>query len=219
VSRPPITTWLNQYQDNGKTVGCLGGTHHVSLDCRHLGRRAYLHRRRGLRDSQHQLQQLAADADRALSHLEAVVDIRQFAEGSVIPVSSVFDVPGGNVLTPPKPTLAKTYQIGSVLKLNRFTLDMDAYYVHFQNGYDSYTDPTTGEPVFVATGPSNTKGVEAEGNMPRLRLQSLRQPLVRFGQVSDRPQLSERRRVGGQYARQRMKASACSGSTGTTTWA
>ncbi|HWC95243.1 MAG TPA: TonB-dependent receptor, partial [Candidatus Sulfopaludibacter sp.] len=36
----------------------------------------------------------------------------QFAEGSVIPPSSVFDVPGGNVLTPPKPTLAKTYQAG-----------------------------------------------------------------------------------------------------------
>ncbi len=52
-------------------------------------------------------------------------------------------MPGGNVLTPPKPTLAKTYQTGSVLKLNRWTLDVDAYYVHFQNGYDSYTDPTT----------------------------------------------------------------------------
>ena len=51
---------------------------------------------------------------------------RQFAEGSVIPPSAVFDVPGGNVLTPPKPTLAKTYQVGSVLKLNRWTLDMDA---------------------------------------------------------------------------------------------
>jgi iron complex outermembrane receptor protein len=74
-------------------------------------------------------------------------------------------VPGGNVLTPPKPTLAKNYQIGSVLKRNRWTLDVDAYYVHFQNGYDSYTDPTTGEPVFVATGPSNTKGVEGEANV------------------------------------------------------
>jgi outer membrane receptor protein involved in Fe transport len=41
---------------------------------------------------------------------------------------------------------------------------MDYYYVHFQNGYDQYTDPTTNEPVFVATGPSNTKGFEAEAN-------------------------------------------------------
>jgi iron complex outermembrane recepter protein len=89
----------------------------------------------------------------------------QFAEGSVIPVSAVFDTPGGNVLSPPKPTVAKTYQAGSVLKMNRFTLDVDYYYVHFQNGFDSYTDPATGEPVYVATGPSNTKGFEAEGNV------------------------------------------------------
>ena len=60
----------------------------------------------------------------------------------------------------------KNYQAGSVLKLNRFTLDMDAYYVHFQNGYTSYTDITTGEPVYYATPPSNTKGIEAESNVP-----------------------------------------------------
>jgi iron complex outermembrane receptor protein len=90
----------------------------------------------------------------------------QFAEGSIIPPSNVFDgVPNANVLAPPKATVAKTYQTGSVLKLNRFTLDADVYYVHFQNGYDSFIDPTTNESVFVATGPSNTKGFEAEGNV------------------------------------------------------
>jgi iron complex outermembrane receptor protein len=76
----------------------------------------------------------------------------------------VFDVTGGNVLQPPKATIAKTYQIGSVLKLNRFTLDADLYYVHFQNAFSSYTDPATGEPVFVAVGPSNTKGFEMESH-------------------------------------------------------
>ena len=90
----------------------------------------------------------------------------EYAEGSIIPLSSVYDVPGANVLVPPKPQTAKTYQAGSVLKLNRFTLDMDAYYVHFQNGYTSYTDITTGEPVYYATPPSNTKGIEAESNVP-----------------------------------------------------
>ncbi len=89
----------------------------------------------------------------------------QAAEGSVIPPSSVFDVPGGNVLSAPKPTVAKTYQTGTILQHDRWTLDMDAYYVHFQNGYQSYTDPATLEPVFIATGPSNTKGIEAEGNI------------------------------------------------------
>ena len=52
-----------------------------------------------------------------------------------------------------------------MLKFNRWTLDADAYYVHFQNGFDSYTDPTTNEAVFVPTGPSNTKGIEAESNI------------------------------------------------------
>lgn len=89
----------------------------------------------------------------------------QFAEGSVIPPSAVFDTPNAQVLVPPKPTLAKTYQIGNVLKHSRWTLDADAYYIHFQNGFDSYLDPVSAEDVFVATGPSNTKGIEAESNI------------------------------------------------------
>jgi iron complex outermembrane receptor protein len=52
-----------------------------------------------------------------------------------------------------------------VVKFNRWTLDVDAYYVHFQNGYDSYLDPVSTENVFVPTGPSNTKGLEAESNI------------------------------------------------------
>ena len=69
------------------------------------------------------------------------------------------------MLTPPKPTLAKTYQVGNVLKFRRWTLDADAYYVHFQNTYDTYTDPVSGEPISVASGPLNTKGLEAESNI------------------------------------------------------
>jgi iron complex outermembrane receptor protein len=156
---------LNQYQDNGSTVGCLGGTAGVypanygiwagAPSC--TGGVAFV--------THH------VNYNNWLPTLTARYRIwrqfstyAQFAEGSVIPPSSVFDVPGGNVLTPPQPTIAKTYQAGSVLKLNRFTLDGDFYYVHFQNGYSSYTDPATNEPVFVATGPSNTKGVEFESN-------------------------------------------------------
>ena len=157
---------LNQYQDNGKTVGCLGGVLGTypstagiwagAPDC--IG---------GVQFARHRINYntwlpTIAARYRLWRQWSAYAE---FAEGSIIPPSSVFDVPGGNVLTPPKPTTAKTYQAGSVLKLNRFTLDVDAYYVHFQNGYSSYTDPTSGEPVFVATGPSNTKGVEAEGNI------------------------------------------------------
>jgi iron complex outermembrane recepter protein len=163
---------LNQYQDNQQTpktkgiVGCLGGTPSAypasdgvfagAPEC--IGGAAFVTH--------------SINYNNWLPSLTARYRIvgawsvyGQFAEGSVIPPSSVFDVPGAVVLTPPKPTVAKTYQAGSVLQHRRWTLDVDAYYVHFQNGYDSYTDPTTLEPVFVATGPSNTKGLEAEGNV------------------------------------------------------
>ncbi len=155
---------LNQYQD-AKTVGCLGGTLTTYPSTA------------GIWAGAPQCVGGAAFVSHTINYNNWLPTLTaryrawrqwsvygQFAEGSVIPPSNVFDVTGGNVLTPPRPTLAKTYQAGSVLKLNRFTLDTDVYYVHFQNGYSSYTDPATNEPVFVATGPSNTKGFEAEGH-------------------------------------------------------
>jgi iron complex outermembrane receptor protein len=157
---------LEQYQDNGKTVGCLGGvaTTYPSTAGVFAGAPACIG---GVAFATHTI-----NYNNWLPTLTARYRVwrqwsayGQFAEGSVIPPSNVFDVPGGNVLTAPKPTLAKTYQGGSVLKLNRFTLDADVYYVHFQNGYQSYIDPSTNEPVFVATGPSNTKGFEAESHV------------------------------------------------------
>jgi iron complex outermembrane receptor protein len=150
---------LNQYQDNGKTVGCLGG---VASTLPGLGAPICIG---GAQFVTHSI-----DYNNWLPNVAARYYLRsswsvyaQWAEGSIIPPSSVFDVPNGQVLVPPKPTVAKTYQIGSVMKHRRWTLDADAYYIHFQNGYDIYTDPATNEPVSVATGPSNTKGIEAEG--------------------------------------------------------
>ncbi len=154
---------LNQYMDNGKTVGCLGGTlvkanttTNTPPFC--IGGAQFINHR--------------VNYNSWLPNIAARYSIKsnwsayaQFAEGSTIPPSSVFDVPGGNVLTPPKPTIAKTYQIGSVLKHSRWTLDVDAYYIHFQNGYASFTDVLSAEPVYTPTGPSNTKGIEAESNI------------------------------------------------------
>jgi iron complex outermembrane receptor protein len=88
----------------------------------------------------------------------------QFATGSNIPPSSVFDSKGAQVAVLPKPTAVKTYQLGSVVKFNRWTLDVDAYYSHFQNPYSSFLD-SANESYFYQTGPSNTKGVEAESNI------------------------------------------------------
>jgi len=152
---------LNQYQDNGKTVGCLGGT--ASTDpvtkapiC--IGGGPF---------TTH-----STNWNNWLPNLAARYFFKsnwsgyaQFSEGSVIPPSAVFDTLNGNPTTPAKPQLAKTYQVGSVIKFRRWTLDADAYYVHFQNAYDSYIDPTTNELVFIASGPINTKGIEAESNV------------------------------------------------------
>ncbi|MGD0873332.1 MAG: TonB-dependent receptor [Bryobacteraceae bacterium] len=152
---------LDQYQDNG-TVGCLGGTaakdpvtgapicigNAVAFVTHSINWNNWLP---------------TGTARYQVARNWSVYG--QFAEGSEAPPTSIFDVTGGNVTTPAKATLAKTYQVGSVLKFNRWTLDTDAYYLHYQNGYASYTDIATGEPVNTLTGPSNTKGLEAESNI------------------------------------------------------
>jgi iron complex outermembrane receptor protein len=135
---------LTQFADNGKTVGSLGGapsTFH-SADYR-----AWMP---------------SIDARYKLKNNWTAY--AQFATGSNIPPSSVFDSKGAQVAVLPKPTAVKTYQVGSVVKFNRWTLDVDAYYSHFQNPYSSYLD-SAGESFFYQTGPSNTKGIEAEGNI------------------------------------------------------
>ncbi|HEX3748745.1 MAG TPA: TonB-dependent receptor [Bryobacteraceae bacterium] len=147
---------LNQYQDNGKTVGCLGGTYNKTLlAC--VGGVDFVHHN--------------ANYNSWLPSLDARYFLKdnwsvyaQFAEGSVIPPSGVFDVSGAQVGVLPSPTVAKTYQAGSVWKFNRFTLDLDGYYTHFQNAYAMVADQT-GNENYYQTGPSNTKGVEAETNI------------------------------------------------------
>ena len=157
---------LLQYQDNGKTVGCLGGTpsKYPASASLFAGAPSCIG---GAAFTTHSI-----NYNSWLPTLAARYRVwrtwslyAEFGEGSQIPPSAVFDVPGGNVSVAPKPTNAKTYQYGSVLKLNRFTLDMDGYYVHFQNGYSSFYDQNSAETVYFPTGPSNTKGFEAEGNV------------------------------------------------------
>jgi iron complex outermembrane receptor protein len=61
----------------------------------------------------------------------------QFGKGDEIPPTSVFDVTGGGqeVTGLPKPQMTSAYEGGTVLKMNRFTLDGDYYVVRFQNSY------------------------------------------------------------------------------------
>lgn len=135
---------LTQYADNGKTVGNLGGAPSTFHEATY---RAWMP---------------SIDARYKLKPNWTVY--AQFATGSNIPPSSVFDSKGAEVAVLPKPTTVKTYQAGSVIKFNRWTLDVDGYYSHFQNPYSSYLD-SAGESFFYQTGPSNTKGVEAESNI------------------------------------------------------
>ena len=135
---------FTQYPDNGKTVGNLNGAESITHDATY---RSWMP---------------SLDARYKLKSNWTVY--AQFATGSVIPPSSVFDTKNAAVAVLPKPTATKTYQLGSVLKFNRVTLDVDGYYSHFQNPYTSTPDPS-GEPIYYQTGPSNTKGVEAESNI------------------------------------------------------
>jgi iron complex outermembrane recepter protein len=151
---------LNQYADNGKTVGCPGGklsgkAGTATTLC--VGGVDFVTHTAGYHSWLPSL-----DARYLLRDNWSVY--AQFAEGSNIPPSSVFDTTNAAVAVLPKPTVVKTYQAGSVWKFNRFTLDVDGYYSHFQNPYVSTPD-ITGEPIFYQTGPSNTKGIEAESNV------------------------------------------------------
>ena len=94
----------------------------------------------------------------------------QGSTGSIVPPSNVYDynhtpstaVPTPGLLTPPKQQKSTTYQAGTVMKLQRITLDADVYRVRFQNSYSSLIDPTTSETVNYLQPSSVTQGVEFE---------------------------------------------------------
>lgn len=88
----------------------------------------------------------------------------QFAQGSVIPPSSVFDVKSGAVQTLPAPAKTTAYQTGSVVKLKRVMLDGDFYRIKFQNAYSSATGPN-GEAIYYLNPDSITIGGEMESDV------------------------------------------------------
>ncbi len=96
----------------------------------------------------------------------------QFGKGAVIPPSSTFDVKGGGaeVNQLPKPTETTTWQGGSVLKLNRLTVDGDYYHIKFQSNYILAPEGTNpSNPLYnldaYYLGPDSvTRGFEGEVN-------------------------------------------------------
>jgi iron complex outermembrane receptor protein len=101
----------------------------------------------------------------------------QVSTGSIIPPSSVYDyyqtptakVPTPQLTAPPKQQKSTTYQIGSVYKANKVTIDADAYRIRFQNTYSAVEDTTAGDVDLGDTmnflQPSSvTQGVEVESS-------------------------------------------------------
>ncbi|MBW8747476.1 MAG: TonB-dependent receptor [Acidobacteria bacterium] len=142
---------LKQYADNGSTVGSLNGAPYVRNN---------------------------ASYNSVLPSVDANYRIRpnwsvygQFATGSVIPPSNVFDInqtstgssQAAVLKTLPDPSYAKSYQTGSVLKLHRVTLNADVYYVRFGNAYSAPSDPNFVN--YTSQGDSVTKGFEGETNV------------------------------------------------------
>ncbi len=97
----------------------------------------------------------------------------QYARGSIVPPSSVFDYQQGTtpgsfipVQTLPQQQKNTTYQTGVVTKLKRVTFDADYFHIHFDNSYSSFSNQSTGgEPVFFAQPASVTQGLEGEANL------------------------------------------------------
>ncbi|PUA19914.1 TonB-dependent receptor domain-containing protein [Glaciimonas sp. PCH181] len=135
---------FTQFADNGKTVGNLGGlpsiTHSVTYS-------AYLP---------------SFDVHYKLQPNWSVYG--QYAVGNEIPPTNVFDVKNANVTALPAAIKSKTFQIGSVWKSDKFTFDIDAYHIKFDNAYSSFTD-NAGNTTFFANGTSTTQGIEAESNI------------------------------------------------------
>lgn len=84
----------------------------------------------------------------------------QVSTGSVVPPSAVYDYnqtsSSANAAVPqisvqPKQQKSTAYQIGSVYKAGRVTLDGDVYRVRFQSGYSSTTDTVTTDPDYGDT--------------------------------------------------------------------
>ncbi|MGD0887678.1 MAG: TonB-dependent receptor [Acidobacteriaceae bacterium] len=95
----------------------------------------------------------------------------QLSTGSIVPPSSTFDFSQGTsglaipVATLPKQQHNTTWQGGTVFKLKRVTLDLDAFHIRFQSGFSSETNAATSEPVFFPQPSSISKGLEGQSNI------------------------------------------------------
>ena len=142
---------FKQYADNGKVVGNLNGAPFITSS------------------GSSGANLPSASANYRLTSDWSVYG--QYGKGDEIPPTSVFDVTGGGkeVSKIPSPQLTNTYQFGTVVKLNRVTLDADYFHVKFQNNYIPFQVANPNNPGFDLNeyflGPDSfTQGFEVEAN-------------------------------------------------------
>ena len=154
---------LTQFQDNGKTVGCLGGVITVATTGVCVGGVPSVNHTAG-----YNAYMPSADANYRLKSNWSVYG--QYGTGTVVPPSGVFDVAGGNTVLLPKPTSVYTFQGGTVYKMKQLTINGDYYYTHFQNAFSSINDPNNASEFDqVAQGDAVTRGFEGEANVYLVR--------------------------------------------------
>jgi iron complex outermembrane receptor protein len=145
---------FKQYADNGGVVGTLPGNAAFTASSNGFG-----------------LNLPSASANYRFTNAWSAYG--QFSQGDEIPPTSDFDVTGGGkeISKLPSPQKTSAYQGGTVVKLNRFTLDADYYVVRFQNNYIPFAgaaDPNNPLATIEAyyLGPdSTTQGFESEANV------------------------------------------------------
>jgi iron complex outermembrane receptor protein len=148
------TISTKQFADDGKTIGGLGTNNPASFISNNGSYYSTLP---------------SIDANyRIHSNWSAYA---QLSTGSIVPPSSTFDFSQGTsglaipVATLPKQQHNTTWQGGTVLKLKRVTLDLDAFHIRFQSGFSSETNASTSEPVFFPQPSSISKGLEGQSNI------------------------------------------------------
>jgi len=158
------TVSTKQYADDGKTIGCLCATGTTGNPANFITNGGNYYSTLPSIDANYRIR----------SNWSAYA---QLSTGSIVPPSATFDfnqtlniAPGTTAPAIPVAQLPKqqhntTWQGGTVFKLKRVTLDMDAFHIRFQGGYSNETNPTTGEPTFFPQPSSISKGLEGQSNI------------------------------------------------------
>lgn len=136
---------FNHLADNGGAVGSLGGKSNLTNMV-----------------SYHDVLP-SFDAHYALAANWSVY--AQYGTGDLIPPTNVFDVKNAAVSQAPKAQTSRSWQVGSVWKSERWTLDADAYYTKLDGAYSSSPDPVSGEPVYFLNDSQVNKGAELESTV------------------------------------------------------